>query len=129
VVDGKWKWKGLSESDWALKQISIIRLPGQTENDWRREQFHTLHIHRVRAAPKMESNKDGELSCSSCHKATDKIDRETPRTTCAACHNGSVESKTKRVLLPADKPNCYSCHVEHVKDQRHWNPSLMATTQ
>jgi FHA domain-containing protein len=129
VVDGKWKWKGLSDSDWALKQISITRLPGMTENDWRREQFHTLHIHRVRATPGMESNKEGELSCSSCHKDLRPIDRETPRTTCAACHNGSVQSKTNRVLIPADKPNCYSCHVEHVKDQRHWNPGLMVTAQ
>ena len=31
VVDGKWKWKGLNDSDWARKQISITRLPEDTE--------------------------------------------------------------------------------------------------
>lgn len=125
LVDGKWKWRGLNDSDWSRKQTSTAHLPEDTDEKWRSKQFHALHLYRVRAAPGMKGNEDGQLSCSSCHKALNPIDRETPKTTCSACHNGSVQLRTKRVLIPADKPNCYSCHVEHVRDQRHWNPALL----
>jgi pSer/pThr/pTyr-binding forkhead associated (FHA) protein len=125
VVNGVWTWKGLSESDWALKKIPVARLPEDTEEKWRSKQFHALHVQRVRATG-LQGNSEGELSCSSCHKSFNPIDRETPRTTCAGCHDGLVESGTKRVLIASDKPNCTSCHVQHVKDRRHWNPSLMA---
>ena len=129
VVDGKWKWEGLNEADWSGKQIAVARLPEDTDEKWRSKQFHAIHIYRVRAAAGMKGNEEGQLSCSSCHKSLNPLDLETPRTTCAACHNGSVQAKTKRVLIPADKPNCYSCHVEHVKDERQWNPSFMAVTR
>lgn len=129
VVDGKWKWKGLNDSEWSRKQIAVARLPEYNDDLWRSKQFHNIHLYRVRAIAGIEANEEGQLSCSSCHKTLKPIDRETPRTTCATCHNGSVESKTKRVLLPPDKPNCYSCHVEHVENQRHWNPSLMVTAK
>jgi pSer/pThr/pTyr-binding forkhead associated (FHA) protein len=125
VVNGKWTWAGLSESDWALKKIAIERLPADTDEKWRSKQFHALHVQRVRAVG-LQGNREGELSCSSCHKTFAPIDRETPRTTCAGCHNGRLELGTKRVLIAADQPNCTSCHVQHVKDKRHWNPSLMA---
>jgi len=125
VVNGKWTWKGLNESDWASKQIAVVRLPEDTDDKWSSKQFHALHIQRVRANG-LPGNQSGELSCSSCHKTFNPIDRETPRTTCGTCHNGRVESTTNRVLIAADKPNCTSCHVQHVKDKRHWNPSLMA---
>jgi pSer/pThr/pTyr-binding forkhead associated (FHA) protein len=126
VVNGKWTWKGLGESDWAAKQIAIARLPVDTDEKWRSKQFHALHVQRVRAGS-LPGNREGELSCSSCHKSFNPIDRGTPRTTCASCHNGRIESGTNRVLIAADKPNCTSCHVQHVKDKRQWNSSLMAT--
>jgi hypothetical protein len=125
VVDGKWTWKGLNESDWASKQIAVVRLPEDTDDKWSSKQFHALHVQRVRANG-LPGNQSGELSCSSCHKTFNPIDRETPRTTCGTCHNGRLDSATNRILIAADKPNCTSCHVQHVKDKRHWNPSLMA---
>lgn len=125
VVDGKWHWKGLDDSDWSLKLIGITRLSGETEEQWRSKQFHALHVQRVRTVAPLLGNTGGELSCSSCHKTFDPIDRETPRTTCGICHNGKIEPVTNRVLLDQDKPNCTSCHVQHVKDKRHWNPGLM----
>ena len=125
VVNGKWTWKGLNESDWASKQIAVARLPEDTDDKWSSKQFHALHVQRVRANG-LPGNQSGELSCSSCHKTFNPIDRETPRTTCGTCHNGRLDSAANRVLIAADKPNCTSCHVQHVKDKRHWNPSLMA---
>jgi pSer/pThr/pTyr-binding forkhead associated (FHA) protein len=125
VVNGKWNWKGLNDSEWALKQIAVARLPSDTDENWRSKQFHALHVQRVRAGG-LAGNPEGELSCSSCHKSSNPIDRETPRTTCGTCHNGRLELGTNRVLIGKDKPNCTSCHVQHVRDKRHWNPALMA---
>jgi hypothetical protein len=125
VVNGKWTWKGLNDGDWSLKQIAVTRLPVDTDEKWRSKQFHALHVQRVRANG-LPGNPEGELSCSSCHKTFNPIDRETPRTTCGNCHNGRLEVGTNRVLIANDKPNCTSCHVQHVKDKRHWNPALMA---
>ena len=121
VVNGKWNWKGLNDSEWALKQIAVARLPSDTDENWRSKQFHALHVQRVRAGG-LAGNPEGELSCSSCHKSSNPIDRETPRTTCGTCHNGRLELGTNRVIIAKDKPNCTSCHVQHVRDKRHWNP-------
>ena len=125
VVNGKWKWKGLDDSEWALKQIAVTRLTADTDEKWRSKQFHALHVQRVRASG-LPGNQEGELSCSSCHKTFNPIDRETPRTTCGNCHNGRLDLGTNRQVIAKDKPNCTSCHVQHVKDKRHWNQSLMA---
>lgn len=125
VVDGKWKWKGLTAGEWALKQIAVPRLPEDTDDKWRSKQFHALHVQRVKAAG-LQGNAEGELSCSSCHKKFNPIDRETPRTTCGNCHNGLVETGTHHLLIAEDQPNCNSCHVQHVKDKRHWNPALLS---
>ena len=126
VVDGRWKWKGLNESDWALKEIAIKRLAADSDEQWRSKQFHALHVHRVKSTEGLKANAKGELSCSSCHASFNPIDRETPRTTCASCHNGKVAPGTNRVLIASNKPNCTSCHVQHVRDKRHWNPQLLA---
>jgi pSer/pThr/pTyr-binding forkhead associated (FHA) protein len=123
VVNGKWTWKGLDESEWKLKQIAVERLPEDTDEKWRSKQFHALHVYRVRANG-LQGSAEGELSCSSCHKTSNPIDRTTPRTTCGTCHNGRLDPATKRVLIAQDKPNCTSCHVQHIKD-KHWNPGLL----
>ena len=129
VVESKWTWKGLNEAEWSAKQIAINRLmgdKGDSDDTWRSKQFHALHVQRVRTVPGLRGNAEGELSCSSCHTTFNPIDRETPQTTCGACHNGRVEPGTNRTLIANDKPNCTSCHVQHIKGQRHWNPSLLA---
>jgi hypothetical protein len=125
VVDGKWHWKGLSDDDWALKQTQITRATGETDEQWRSKQFHALHMQRVRTVAPLQGNAQGQLSCSSCHKSFDPIDRETPRTTCSVCHNGKTDPANNQVLVAQDKPNCTSCHVQHVKSRRHWNPGLL----
>ncbi|MBC8029404.1 MAG: FHA domain-containing protein [Pyrinomonadaceae bacterium] len=126
VVAGKWKWKGLNETEWSLKQIPVERLAVDTDDTWRSKQFHALHLERVRTVPGQRGNAEGQLSCSSCHNTFNPIDRQTPRTTCAGCHNGRIDPSSNRIVIASDKPNCTSCHVQHIKDKRHWNPSLLA---
>jgi hypothetical protein len=126
VVKEKWTWQGLDDGDWALKKIDMFRLPMDTDDQWRSKQFHAIHVQRVRSGPGMQGNSQGELSCSSCHKSFQPIDRTTPKTTCGECHNGRVEQGSNRVLISKEEPNCTSCHVQHVKNAKHWNPSLLA---
>lgn len=126
TANEKWIWKGLDESEWNTKQIAVTRLPSDTDQQWHSKQFHILHVQRVRAVNGLAGDPQGRLSCSSCHKSFNPIDRETPRQTCGGCHNGRVDSVTHRQVIAADKPNCTSCHVQHAKDKRHWNPSLLA---
>ncbi|HEY6121455.1 MAG TPA: FHA domain-containing protein [Pyrinomonadaceae bacterium] len=118
ATEGKWTWMGLSDADWSLKKTPITRLPRETDEQWRSKQFHALHVQRVKAVAPLVGNQQGELSCSSCHKALNPIDRTTPRTTCGVCHNGKKEVGTDRVVIASDKPNCTSCHVQHVLDKR-----------
>ena len=99
VVKGEWTWKGLDNDEWASKQISVSRLATDGEQEWRSKQFHSLHVQRVRVIGGLKGNSEGELSCSSCHKSFNPLDRETPRTTCAVCHNGRIEALTNRVLI------------------------------
>lgn len=133
VVAGEWKWKGLETEELAVRpQISALRLPTDSERIWRSKQFHALHIHRVRATGEMTGVPGAEegsalvVSCSSCHRSLNPIDREYPRQTCSECHSGSAAGVGKG-LLAAGAPNCVSCHVQHVKDKRHWNPDLLST--
>ena len=138
VVNGQWKWRGLDPEELANKllvdnysfvqrkeTLKVERLPSDSENTWRSKQFHALHPYRVMAAAGMAANKSGELGCSSCHTSFDPIDTLTPRATCGKCHNGQTDPRTGRQTVAADKPNCTSCHVQHIKDKRHWNPSLL----
>lgn len=134
VVNGQWKWKGLDTEELAERpQIAEQRRPDDSERQWRSKQFHALHIYRVKAtgnvsgvASSPESpGADKVMSCSSCHRFLQPdVDREFPRQTCGECHTGLVDSSNKP-LIAASVPNCTSCHVQHVKDKRHWNPSLL----
>ena len=132
VVNGEWKWKGLDAEELAAKpKIAALRLPTDSEQIWRNKQFHALHIYNVRATGGVtgvagaEAGSPPVLSCSSCHRTLK--DREYPRQTCGQCHSGSSDP-SGRVSIAAGAPNCISCHVQHVKDKRHWNPDLMAAS-
>ena len=128
VVSGHWKWTGLDPEEIVQRKdtLKLVRLPADTEDQWRSKQFHAVHLYRVRAVAGLPGNKEGELSCSSCHATRDPIDLTTPRTTCGKCHNGQVDPRAGRQVIASDKPNCTSCHVQHMKDKRHWNPYLLS---
>ncbi|HKP71878.1 MAG TPA: cytochrome c3 family protein, partial [Pyrinomonadaceae bacterium] len=133
VVNGQWKWRGLDDEEWRQKPEAVRNVmanwPNANDDERRGAQFHALHVYRVRTTGDVQ-NVEGQLSCSSCHKSYGAtLDRETPRTTCAACHNGRTDAQTGRALLSPDAPNCTSCHVQHVRDTRHWNPSLLAASE
>jgi FHA domain len=139
VADGKWRWEGPDEEAWRQRpdaeNVSMKRarerMTGESEDLWRSRQFHALHVHRVLVAPVgMAGNEDGEMSCSSCHRSFNPIDRVTPATTCARCHNGDngqADSKGQHLLIDTSAPNCSSCHIQHVKQPGHWNPKLLAS--
>ena len=103
IVDGKWSPKSINEDEWNLRKLAVVRLPTDSDEKWRSNQFHALHDQRVKVVAGIQGNSEGRLSCNSCHKSFDPIDRTTPRTTCAACH-----SKQN------GRPDCVSCHVQHI---------------
>jgi hypothetical protein len=105
VVNGEWSSKSINDEEWDLRKLAVVRLPTDSDQKWRSNQFHALHDQRVRLAPGLKGNAEGRLSCSSCHNSFEPLDRTTPRTTCAACH------------VKDGKPNCTSCHVQHILDR------------
>jgi hypothetical protein len=137
VVAGQWKWRGLDDEELASKPAKI-----RAEFDkWNSANnkgkpvsekgklvalFHALHVYRVRSVGSMLSDDEGKMQCTSCHKFEGlKADTETPRTRCAICHSGKIDTQNQSVLIEPDKPNCTSCHVQHVKDKRLWSGSLV----
>lgn len=133
VSDGKWVWRGLSDEEWSQKPAEVKqaldRWPTTDDNQKRSAQFHIIHLHRVRVAGGLVGNEAGEMSCSTCHQSfAPSIDRTTPRTTCATCHNGDGGSHARggTPVIAAGAANCTSCHVQHVKSRRTWGNSLLA---
>src|SRR5690349_10363052 len=116
VVNGEWSAKSINDEEWELRKLAVVRLPTDSEQKWRSNQFHALHDQRVKVVAGIKGNAEGRLSCNSCHLTFDPIDRTTPRTTCAACHSTA-----------SGKPNCMSCHVQHIHDQSH--PQITQITQ
>ena len=132
VVGNEWKWKGLDASELAERpKIAALRLPTDSQRVWRSKQFHALHLYRVRATYRMTGVLGADLgaprvlSCSSCHRSFDPVDREYPRQTCIQCHNNPADAAGKGSSV-AGTPNCVSCHVQHVKDKRRRNPDLLS---
>jgi FHA domain len=139
VVEGRWAWGGPSAEEWATKPAALRELAGRIESglnqasrpgrdplDLRRSAiYHALHLNRVRTVEGLQGSRDGQVSCSTCHQTFSPIDRETPRATCARCHNGDRGGKFERVLA-ADQPNCISCHVQHPQGRRSWGHTLLA---
>jgi hypothetical protein len=135
VVNGTWKWLGLSPAEWAGKpdaaspalQAAAVRQPNESDDDWRRRQFHTLHLNRIQLGNTgLARGTNGLVSCSTCHRSIDPADKVTPATTCTKCHSGDSGDTDGQGLLvvAAGAPNCVSCHAPHAKEPDHWNPNL-----
>ena len=140
LIDGKWAWKGLSPGEWETKTAAmreqLVRMEeaaqrwpvaGAASERRRSAEFHVLHVYRVKAAEGMKADKDGLMTCTTCHATLGmNPDRTTPRTTCAACHTGDPGGKFEALLKP-DKAHCDSCHVQHVKGPRTWGSRFLAS--
>jgi hypothetical protein len=131
VAGGEWKWKGLDAHELRERPaIAALRLPADSEQMWLSKQFHALHVYRVRAVPGVSGVTGAGpastpvLSCSSCHRSFNPLDRETPRQTCIPCHS-SPAGAGEGAPIAAQVANCVSCHVQHVMDKRHRNPDVL----
>jgi hypothetical protein len=144
VADGKWVWKGLADEEWQQKSPALRKLvksigpalligPRAADRDLddlrRSSEFHALHVNRVKgervkAIAGLKPNRDGEMDCASCHGSHGPTDVETPRLVCGVCHNGDSGGKFEKVLAD-DRPNCISCHVQHLEARREWGRTLL----
>lgn len=140
VINGVWVWKGLDREELEAKPelVTLLEQNKATQSQtqqWRNAQFHAIHVNRVRVIPGISGIEDVDtanqvLSCSSCHKTGymgRNLDRNSPRTTCARCHNAQVFDKNKGPT-GIETPSCTSCHVQHIKDT-HWASSLRIATE
>lgn len=125
VEKGVWKWKGLyAETAETIPAISAASVSDESEQARLSRQFHAIHLARLNAPSALPGDSAGRVSCSTCHKTFDPIDRETPRQTCGVCHNGLADSRTKSVVIEVDRANCVSCHVQHPYGQNRWSEFL-----
>ena len=125
VEGGSWKWKGVySEVAAAIPEIGSSATGDPDEQSKLSRQFHTIHVARLKAPPGVAADSRGLVTCSSCHKSFDPVDRVTPRETCAACHTSSPTSASSDTRFAAGSINCISCHVQHPFSTRRWNEFL-----
>lgn len=116
--NGDWKWNGLyTEVAETIPALHGRRVRGETEQALLSRQFHSAHVSRLLAPAGMAADGRGRVSCSTCHKSFDPVDRETPRKMCAGCHNNAPESAVTPV-------NCISCHIQHPFSARRWDAFL-----
>jgi pSer/pThr/pTyr-binding forkhead associated (FHA) protein len=120
VVDGTWKWKGLySEVAAGIPELQSAATGDKDEQAKLSREFHTVHSYRLTAPEGVKGNKNGLISCSSCHKSFKPLDVKTPRETCAACHTGARDAR-----FVGSGVNCISCHVQHPYSADRWSEFL-----
>lgn len=130
VEDGKWNWNGLHGEISETMLVATSRNIGNGNvRTSPNEQFHAVHVYQLSAKGTMIVDPDGVVSCTSCHKSFNPIDRETPRQTCAKCHNGLTDYKTGKVIIDENRANCISCHVQHPYSQNRWRDFLSTDAQ
>jgi hypothetical protein len=123
--NGEWIWNGLYiELAEAMPTVNTLKVKEESKQMQLSRQFHAMHLYRLTPAEGMATDKSNRVSCSSCHKSFNPIDRETPYQTCAKCHNGLTDEKTGAVLLKPDEANCLSCHVQHPYEYNRWSDFL-----
>ncbi len=123
--NGEWIWDGLyTELAEAMPTVNTLKVREESKQMQRSRQFHAMHLYRLTPAEGMATDKSNRVSCSSCHKSFNPIDRETPYQTCGKCHNGFTDYKTGEILLKPDEANCLSCHVQHPYEYNRWSDFL-----
>ncbi|MEO6392102.1 MAG: FHA domain-containing protein [Pyrinomonadaceae bacterium] len=133
VRNGTWTWPGLSEAELSvLPEVMAQKKVQDDLKDWRSKQFHALHVYRIKITAGLAGNPAGQVSCSTCHRSFAPVDRVTPATTCASCHQ-QFEQQAKFAGDSTPAINCTSCHVQHPLDAARWgawltNSALAART-
>lgn len=123
--NGLWKWKGVyAEVAAAIPEIGNSATGDPDEQAKLSRQFHTVHVARLKAPSGVAGDSRGLVTCSSCHRTFEPIDRVTPRETCAACHTSTPESATRDVRFASGSTNCISCHVQHPFSTGRWREFL-----
>jgi pSer/pThr/pTyr-binding forkhead associated (FHA) protein len=127
VENGEWKWQGVyREVAAAIPEITGSATADANEQGTRNRQFHSVHVARLVAPKGMPADRFGLVSCSSCHKTQDPIDRTTPRETCAACHTTTAGEEGRDARFVPGQVNCISCHVQHPYSSGRWSEFLSA---
>jgi hypothetical protein len=122
VVNGEWKWKGVSrEVADAIPEINSSATGDKDEKARLNRYFHTIHVARLTAPDGVKGDSRGLISCSSCHASFDPIDRITPRQTCAACHTTAPDAVDRDARFRTASSNCISCHVQHPYSGGRWS--------
>lgn len=125
--DGVWKWRGVyREVSNAIPEINSSATGDRDEQAKLSRQFHTIHVARLRVPQGIDGDANGLVSCSTCHKSFDPIDRSTPRETCAACHTNPGEASGRDQRFGTNSVNCISCHVQHPFSVGRWDEFLTA---
>ena len=127
LENGEWKWKGLyAETAETIPAAGNGGANGESEQARLSRQLHAVHLSRLIAPEGLAGDNARRVSCSTCHKSFDPIDRETPRQTCGVCHNGLADARANRVLISGSEANCISCHIQHPYSQNRWSDFLTA---
>lgn len=125
IEAGEWKWKGVyKEVAAAIPEINGSATGDADERARLSRHFHSIHVGRLKAADGMKGDKNGLVSCSTCHNGFNPLDRDTPRQTCAACHTTKVGAQGRDTRFGAGQANCISCHVQHPFSAGRWSEFL-----
>lgn len=125
IENGTWKWKGVyREVADAIPEINASATGDADEQARLSRHFHSVHVARLRTPQGLAGDSRGLVSCSTCHKSFDPIDRETPRQTCGVCHSTQGQSNVRDQRFAVDGINCISCHVQHPYSADRWQEFL-----
>jgi len=125
AADGRWTWQGVyREVADAIPEIKAPATGDKDEQNRISRHFHTVHVARLKVPAGLNGDKFGLVSCSTCHKSFEPIDRVTPRETCAACHMNAANDGTRDKRFPPGQANCISCHVQHPYSTGRWSEFL-----
>lgn len=126
--NGVWTWKGVyREVADAIPEINFSATGDKDEQEKLSRHFHTVHVARLKVPTGLKGDSRGLVSCSTCHESfgKGKIDRNTPRATCAACHTTQEGAATRDQRFGASSPaNCISCHTQHPYSGGRWSEFL-----
>jgi hypothetical protein len=123
VIDGIWKWSGVTQADWRRRDLDALGTPAQYSL---KEQFHLIHV---------AGRQKGRANCTDCHKAGFEGAAVTQgvRESCVACHGATDAAAAAQTVAArrgfADRvmnglgvartndPQCVSCHAQHGEEK------------